>query len=447
MARFSLVVPTTDRPSLLPGVVETVLASSFTDIELIVSDNCSKIPATELLAGNHDPRIKHLRTASRLSCSDHWDFIWEHVTGEYVMYLGDDNVLHPDILSRADKILSRHDLGALCWRVGAYFHPDWQVKYPPLPDHGNVFGIEVGTTRRLYRGHPKIILRHFADSLAFPGCFPCMQNFVFRKELGDIVRRRSGRLFWAPGPDVAASIFMLAVMPKAGYAFLDDYGALAGRSGDSNQASLLGGGKRGGSQRFREYVKDYSDGTLFPHHEPKFCSIANLIAAPFSQGYKFFPEEFADLRVSDRAIARGTIEGIYVQRNLPWCEDPTFLAEVEQYFDSLPPALRAEIHEYRAQCIAGVKQKRSVQSQLHRLRAGLGKIRRGDWSAFRNTAHDVSWQAGGQTYVNMSSFGVSNMAGMGREFAAVLRRFDRLGSNYVDYHSSRGVLGEELTVS
>ena len=67
MPRFSITMSTTDRPSLLPMGVRAVLDMDFDDFELIVSDNFSQIPATEVLADVHDERLRIIRTDRRLT--------------------------------------------------------------------------------------------------------------------------------------------------------------------------------------------------------------------------------------------------------------------------------------------------------------------------------------------------------------------------------------------
>ena len=66
MPRFSLIVTTTDRPSLLPACVRSALEMDFEDFELLVSDNFSQIPASEILAGVKDERLRIIRTDRRL---------------------------------------------------------------------------------------------------------------------------------------------------------------------------------------------------------------------------------------------------------------------------------------------------------------------------------------------------------------------------------------------
>src|SRR5258708_27731044 len=123
MPRFTVMVPTVDRPNLLPAAVRAALAMNFQDFELIVSANYSKIPATELLADQNDPRLRILRTEKRLPAADHWEFIWNHISGEFVIFVCDDDVLHPDTLAGADRLIRDHDPDILSWRVEIPYTP------------------------------------------------------------------------------------------------------------------------------------------------------------------------------------------------------------------------------------------------------------------------------------------------------------------------------------
>ena len=219
MRRFSIVMTTCDRPNLLAAGVRAMLEMDFDDFELIVSDNFSEEHAADILVGFDDERLRVIRTDRRMPVADHWEWVWEQLRGEFVMYLGDDNALHPDILTFADQAIREHDLDVLSWRACTYFHPDWNVTYGPLPNRGNVLGIDPGTTGKLYRCNAAEVLRAFCQQLRLSGCFPCMLNFLFRKADADAIRQRMGRFFWAPNPDISASYLILGAIRPGSYAY------------------------------------------------------------------------------------------------------------------------------------------------------------------------------------------------------------------------------------
>jgi hypothetical protein len=438
MPRFSLVLPSTDRPALLPAAVEAALACRFEDIELVVSDNFSRVPAREVLASVTDPRLRILRTGRRLPVSDHWEFFWPHLEGDFVMILGDDNALHPDALAIADRAIGVHGLELLAWRAATYFHPDWHIDYPPLPDRGNLLALEPGTTGRWYRCDPAGVVRQFARELRLSPCFPCMLTCLFSRRHAEAQRRRLGRLFWAPNPDIALSVLLLGTLdgkprdlrpPLAPFAFYDGFLALGGRSADSNLASWLSRGRQ--SRRIFQYVGEFGSGDLMPHHSPRFVTLSNTLAAAVTLARARFGPEFAACAFEPRTLAERVIEDMYVSATVPWLDDPAFLAEVDEFFRSLPSGARTEVLAYRDRC---------RQAFLAREAGTRSRIAASGEAAASEPAQ--TWEAGGTRYVDLAAFAGGDIAGAALRLPEVLARFDRRATTLVDQH--RHVLGEEL---
>jgi glycosyltransferase involved in cell wall biosynthesis len=456
MARFSIVLTTTDRPALLPAGVRAALDANFDDFELIVSDNFSRTPAAELLADVTDKRLRIIRTGRRLTAPDHWEFAWEHVHGDYVMYLGDDNALHPEILNLADRAIRNNDLDILSWRACTYYHPGWDIVFGPLPNCGNVVGLDVGSTGQLYQCRPRAVIEKFCHELRLSGCFPCMLNFLFRKSLADDIRRRLGRFFWAPNPDITMGYLILGVARADGYAFFDGFGALGGRSKDSNQASLLSRGKASG--RVYDYIAEFRNQDLFPHHEPKFITVSNSLAATVSQAKRLLPDYFGEFDFDPVMLARRSIEDMYVDRTIPWVDDPQFLADFNTFIATLPAPAAAEMASYRDQSRARAEQADAATSSEKYVRNAddarvslIDFVSRASskelslaWRLFRQLGQNPLgryWISGGTTYVDMSLYDCRDIADAARVLPRVLACFDRPGNSFVDYHRRIGMLG------
>jgi glycosyltransferase involved in cell wall biosynthesis len=457
--RFSLVVTTTDRPSLLPAGVRAALETDFDDLELIVSDNFSRTPAAEILAGVHDKRLRIIRTDRRLTAPDHWEFAWKHVSGEYVMFLGDDNALHPEILAFADRAIRDHDLEILSWRNCIYYHPDWDIVFGPLPDRGNVLGLDVGSTGQLYRCHPKAVIQGFCRELRLLGCFPCMLNFLFRKSLADYIHRRLGRFFWAPNPDITMSYLALGVVRDDGFGVFDGFGGIGGRSKDSNLASLLSRGKA--SRRVYDYVAEFRGQDLFPHHEPKFITVSNSLAATISQAKTLLPDHFGDFDFDPVTLVRKSIDDMYVDRTIPWVDDPRFVADINAFIATLPPPAATEMASYRDECRARAERPDTLPSSEKYVRnADDARVSLIDftrkaswrdqafaWRLFRDVRQNPLgryWDSGGTSYLDMILYGGRDIADAARHLPRILAIFDRPGGSFVDYYRRIGMLGESI---
>jgi glycosyltransferase involved in cell wall biosynthesis len=459
MARFSIVLTTTDRPSLLPAAVRAVLDMKFDDLELIVSDNFSRIPAAEVLADIRDGRLRLIRTDCRLNAPDHWEFAWEHVRGDYVIYLGDDNALHPEILNFADRSLRDHDLEILLWRACTYYHPGWDVVFGQLPNKGNILGFDVGSTGKLYRCYPKAVLEQFCRELRFYACYPNMLNFVFKKSLAEEVRRRLGRIFWEPNPDVSMGYLMFGLARDDGCAFFDSFGAIGGRSNDSNLASLLSRGKA--SRRVYDYVEEFRGRDLLPQHKPKFLAMSNGLAATVSQAKSLLPQYFEKFDFDPVTLARRTIEDMYVDRTVPWVEDSKFLDDVDQFIRGLPASSVVEVLAYRDECQArmeaaektgagGVKTTAGATylprlSLIEFLRKATPEQRASAWRLWRNTGRNPLgryWISGSTTYVDMGLYRGRDIADAARQLPRALAALDHFNDAFASYYQQIGQISE-----
>jgi len=93
MPFFSIVIPTRNRPNLVPTAVQSVLEQDVGDFELLISDNSDPERTAETraaLAGAlDDPRVRYLRPPRALSMVDHWEWAVRQASGEFTGVLTD----------------------------------------------------------------------------------------------------------------------------------------------------------------------------------------------------------------------------------------------------------------------------------------------------------------------------------------------------------------------
>jgi len=92
----SILINTFDRPALLRRAVNSVLRQSYADFEIIIIDDASNIPASEILSNICDSRIHIFRNDKNIGSIDgdraHIKrFIHELCLGRYFVYLCDDD--------------------------------------------------------------------------------------------------------------------------------------------------------------------------------------------------------------------------------------------------------------------------------------------------------------------------------------------------------------------
>lgn len=93
----SVVLPTRDRASLLGRAVDSVIAQSYPNWELLVCDDGSRDETAELVAGIGDPRVRYLPDEA-VGVAGARNRGIAAAGGELIAYLDDDNRMHPNWL-------------------------------------------------------------------------------------------------------------------------------------------------------------------------------------------------------------------------------------------------------------------------------------------------------------------------------------------------------------
>lgn len=87
----SVVIPTYDRPEFLERAVESVLAQTYKNIEIVVVDDCPSNPVEDVIIAFCDERISYVQhSENRGVCAARNTGIKE-ATGDYLCFLDDDD--------------------------------------------------------------------------------------------------------------------------------------------------------------------------------------------------------------------------------------------------------------------------------------------------------------------------------------------------------------------
>lgn len=106
--RFSVVLPTVDRPARAEAAAESVLGQTLRDLELWIVDDGSD-PATRDVCSRlaADRRVRVLRDGTNTGGAAARNRGLARARGEYVAFIDDDCVWHPQRLERVDGELRR----------------------------------------------------------------------------------------------------------------------------------------------------------------------------------------------------------------------------------------------------------------------------------------------------------------------------------------------------
>jgi len=94
MIPVSLCLTTCNRATVLPATVDSLLSQTFSDFELIISDDCSTDHTEEICRDYQarDPRIRYFRNNRNLKMPGNLNAAIGRATGEYIANLHDGDV-------------------------------------------------------------------------------------------------------------------------------------------------------------------------------------------------------------------------------------------------------------------------------------------------------------------------------------------------------------------
>lgn len=108
--KVSIGMPVFNGEQFIRGALDSLLGQSFSDFELIISDNAS-IDGTERICreyADRDQRISYVRQPSNLGPVANFKFVLDEARGEYFMWAACDDTRSPDFIELNFKFLSEN---------------------------------------------------------------------------------------------------------------------------------------------------------------------------------------------------------------------------------------------------------------------------------------------------------------------------------------------------
>jgi glycosyltransferase involved in cell wall biosynthesis len=115
MSSISIGIPTYNSGNYIQATLESVLSQTFSDLELIVSDDASTDQTPRLVMAMLDPRLRMDISSRRLGLVGNWNRCLSLASSPYVCVFNHDDLMLPDNLARKVAMLDAHP------RVGFVF--------------------------------------------------------------------------------------------------------------------------------------------------------------------------------------------------------------------------------------------------------------------------------------------------------------------------------------
>ena len=126
-------MPVYNDKTFLAKALNSLLAQSWTNFELIISDDGSTDGSEQICRSysNMDPRITYIRQEKNLGISRNMEFLLSRAKGKYFMWAANDDLWHPNFISFLVELLEKNSkaVSAFC---SMYFigEDDNKLDYP-----------------------------------------------------------------------------------------------------------------------------------------------------------------------------------------------------------------------------------------------------------------------------------------------------------------------------
>lgn len=106
----SIGIPVYNGENYISGAIESILLQTFTDFELIISDNAST-DRTQIICEDYalkDKRIRYYRNEKNLGASKNFNCLFGLSLGKYFKWAAHDDMIAPDFLEKCVKIMENN---------------------------------------------------------------------------------------------------------------------------------------------------------------------------------------------------------------------------------------------------------------------------------------------------------------------------------------------------
>ncbi|MEO8962104.1 MAG: glycosyltransferase family 2 protein [Ginsengibacter sp.] len=120
-------LPTYNRPVGLQKCLQTILQQTYSNLEIIISDNCSTDKGVQQIIQEHaakDNRIKHFRQAENLGLEENFNFVFEKASAHYFTWMSDDDYFDDNYVAECVQFLETNSDHVLCSGIAKYYSGD-----------------------------------------------------------------------------------------------------------------------------------------------------------------------------------------------------------------------------------------------------------------------------------------------------------------------------------
>ena len=143
---MSLGLPVHNGENFLEQSLDSILAQTYADFELIISDNASTDNTADICMkyAERDSRIKYYCQEENLGAADNFNFVFRQASGKFFKWATHDDLLAPTFLERCLEVLEAKDDVVLVFTLGQDIDENGSIirTYPPRNATGDLNRVE-----------------------------------------------------------------------------------------------------------------------------------------------------------------------------------------------------------------------------------------------------------------------------------------------------------------
>lgn len=229
----SVLIPTRNRAHTAIETIRAALAIPSPSLEVIVQDCGTDDRLEQMLAEVDDPRLHYARTGPT-SMSGNWENALARATGEYVIVIGDDDAVNPEVVAIAEWAREQ-DLDAVSGeRAAVYYWPGVARRDLEATLFVNTFSGEA----RFPDAGTELLRSSFGYGNRLSN-LPMVYHGLVRRSLLEELHRTTGRYVDSTAPDLYSGHALATLLRR--YAMVSYPLTIAGISPSSNSGKSTGG--------------------------------------------------------------------------------------------------------------------------------------------------------------------------------------------------------------
>ena len=162
MHRVSIGMPVWNGEAFVAEAIESILAQTYGDFELVISDNCSTDATAEICQSYvmKDKRIHYIRQDKNVGAAENHNEVFRRSSGQYFKWSCHDDVLEAEFIEQCVRVLDKEESVVLCSPATILINEDGSlVCYSPehhamVDIHGRKWPVTPENNARLMSNDP-----------------------------------------------------------------------------------------------------------------------------------------------------------------------------------------------------------------------------------------------------------------------------------------------------